>query len=60
MKLSVIMPVYNREVFVGAALRSLLRQRDAAELDIIVVDDVPLGVDTPHDLDRARAILKSR
>jgi glycosyltransferase involved in cell wall biosynthesis len=39
MKLSVIMPVYNREVFVGAALRSLLRQRDAAELDIIVVDD---------------------
>lgn len=39
MKLSVIMPVYNRERFVGAALRSLLRQRDAAEFDIIVVDD---------------------
>ncbi|WP_421914963.1 glycosyltransferase family 2 protein [Mesorhizobium sp.] len=39
MKLSVIMPVYNRERYVGSALRSLLRQRDAADLDIIVVDD---------------------
>ncbi|MER9295932.1 glycosyltransferase family 2 protein [Mesorhizobium sp. M0621] len=39
MRLSVIMPVYNREAFVGPALRSLLRQRDAADLDIIVVDD---------------------
>jgi glycosyltransferase involved in cell wall biosynthesis len=33
------MPVYNREALVGAALRSLLRQRDAADLDIIVIDD---------------------
>ncbi|RAZ91401.1 glycosyltransferase family 2 protein [Mesorhizobium hawassense] len=39
MRLSVIMPVYNREAYVGAALRSLLRQRDAADLDIIVIDD---------------------
>ncbi|MER9422429.1 glycosyltransferase [Mesorhizobium sp. M0317] len=39
MKLSVIMPVYNRERHVGSALRSLLRQRDAADLDIIVIDD---------------------
>ncbi|MBN9221033.1 MAG: glycosyltransferase family 2 protein [Mesorhizobium sp.] len=39
MKLSVIMPVYNRETYVVSALRSLLRQRDAADLDIIVVDD---------------------
>ncbi|QKD13952.1 glycosyltransferase family A protein [Mesorhizobium sp. NZP2077] len=39
MKLSVIMPVYNRERYVVPALRSLLRQRDAADLDIIVVDD---------------------
>ena len=39
MKLSVIMPVYNRERFVVPALRSLLRQRDAADLDIIVIDD---------------------
>jgi glycosyltransferase involved in cell wall biosynthesis len=39
MKLSVIMPVYNREKYVGAALRSLLRQRGDANLDIIVVDD---------------------
>ncbi len=33
MKLSVIMPVYNREEYVGHVLRSLLRQRDAADLD---------------------------
>ena len=39
MKLSVIMPVYNRQHYVGSALRSLLRQRDAADLDIIVIDD---------------------
>lgn len=39
MKLSMIMPVYNREHYVGSALRSLLRQRDAADLDIIVIDD---------------------
>jgi glycosyltransferase involved in cell wall biosynthesis len=39
MKTSVIIPVHNRENFIGAAIRSLLRQRGAAELDIIVVDD---------------------
>lgn len=39
MKLSVIMPVYNRERYIVSALRSLLRQRDAADLDIIVIDD---------------------
>ncbi|MBW3096817.1 glycosyltransferase family 2 protein [Pseudohoeflea coraliihabitans] len=39
MKVSVIVPVYNRERYVGAALRSLVRQRDDADLDIIVVDD---------------------
>jgi len=38
-KLSVIMPVYNRERYVVPALRSLVRQRDAADLDIIVIDD---------------------
>lgn len=39
MKLSVIMPVYNRERYVVPALRSLLRQGDAVELDVIVIDD---------------------
>ncbi|TGQ65437.1 MAG: glycosyltransferase family 2 protein [Mesorhizobium sp.] len=39
MRLSVIMPVHNREAFVGAALRSLLRQSTTADLDIIVIDD---------------------
>ncbi|WP_188393894.1 glycosyltransferase family A protein [Mesorhizobium sp. SARCC-RB16n] len=39
MKLSVILPVYNRERYVGAALRSLIRQRADADFDIIVIDD---------------------
>ncbi|CCV09901.1 glycosyltransferase family A protein [Mesorhizobium sp. STM 4661] len=39
MKVSVIMPAYNRERYIVSALRSLLRQRDAADLDIVVVDD---------------------
>ena len=29
-------------------------------IDVVVVDDVPLGVDTPHDLERARAMLAAR
>ena len=39
MNLSVVVPMFNSEEFVGTALRSLLRQRDAIDLDIIVVDD---------------------
>lgn len=39
MKLSIIVPAYNRERFLGTALRSLLRQRNEVDLDIIVVDD---------------------
>jgi glycosyltransferase involved in cell wall biosynthesis len=39
MKISIHMPAYNAEGTIGSALRSLLRQRDAGELDIIVVDD---------------------
>lgn len=39
MKLAVVVPVFNREKFVEASLRSLLRQRDALDIDIIVVDD---------------------
>jgi 3-deoxy-manno-octulosonate cytidylyltransferase (CMP-KDO synthetase) len=44
--------------------REKLEQLRALEagmrIDIVLVDDVPLGVDTPHDLDRARAILGAR
>ena len=40
--------------------RERLEQLRALEagirIDVTIVDDVPLGVDTPHDLDRARAI----
>jgi 3-deoxy-manno-octulosonate cytidylyltransferase (CMP-KDO synthetase) len=44
--------------------RERLEQLRAIEagmrIDIIVVDDVPLGVDTPHDLARAREMLAAR
>lgn len=55
------------ERFVGSA-PSVLERREKLEqlralalgmrIDIAVVDTVPLGVDTPADLDRARAMLK--
>ncbi|MCB1429181.1 MAG: 3-deoxy-manno-octulosonate cytidylyltransferase [Nitratireductor sp.] len=42
-------------------VREKLEQLRALEagmrIDIAIVDTVPLGVDTPHDLDRARAML---
>ena len=57
------------ERFVGLSpsaleTREKLEQLRALEagmrIDAIVVDDVPLGVDTPHDLERARAIIAAR
>jgi 3-deoxy-manno-octulosonate cytidylyltransferase (CMP-KDO synthetase) len=45
-------------------IREKLEQLRALEagmrIDAVVVEDVPLGVDTPHDLERARAILAAR
>lgn len=45
-------------------LREKLEQLRALEagmrIDLMVVDTVPLGVDTPEDLERARAILSSK
>jgi len=41
-------------------LEQLRAVEDGMRIDIVIVDDVPLGVDTPHDLDRARAILQNR
>ncbi len=38
-KVAVMMAAYNAAPYVGDALASLLRQRDAARLDIIVVND---------------------
>jgi 3-deoxy-manno-octulosonate cytidylyltransferase (CMP-KDO synthetase) len=44
--------------------RERLEQLRALEagmrIDAVVVDDVPLGVDTPHDLERARELIASR
>jgi 3-deoxy-manno-octulosonate cytidylyltransferase (CMP-KDO synthetase) len=43
--------------------RERLEQLRAIEagmrIDVTLVDDVPLGVDTPHDLERARAALET-
>ncbi|MGO4707193.1 3-deoxy-manno-octulosonate cytidylyltransferase [Microvirga sp. 2MCAF38] len=63
---------YRRQAlrrFVGLA-PSPLEQREKLEqlraieagmrIDAIVVNDVPLGVDTSHDLERARAIIAAR
>jgi 3-deoxy-D-manno-octulosonate cytidylyltransferase len=45
-------------------MREKLEQLRALEagmrIDAVVVDDVPLGVDTPHDLHRAREIIAAR
>jgi len=64
--------VWRREAlarFVGLA-PSVLEKRERPEqlraleagmrIDAALVDDVPLGVDTEHDLERAREILKAR
>ena len=44
--------------------REKLEQLRALEagmrIDAMIVDDTPLGVDTPHDLERARAVLSAR
>jgi glycosyltransferase involved in cell wall biosynthesis len=39
MRLGVIIPLHNRETMIGSALRSVLRERDAVALDIVVIDD---------------------
>ena len=41
-------------------LEQLRALEDGMRIDVMVIDHVPRGVDTPPDLDRARAILKSR
>ncbi len=45
-------------------LRERLEQLRALEagmrIDVVLIDDMPLGVDTPHDLERARTILAAR
>ncbi|MGO4739283.1 3-deoxy-manno-octulosonate cytidylyltransferase [Bosea sp. 2KB_26] len=41
-------------------LEQLRALEDGMRIDVMVIDHVPRGVDTPPDLDRARALLKSR
>lgn len=39
MKVGVVIPVWNRAAFLPATLRSVLREAEAAALDVVVVDD---------------------
>ncbi|KFC75473.1 3-deoxy-manno-octulosonate cytidylyltransferase [Bosea sp. LC85] len=41
-------------------LEQLRALEDGMRIDAMIIDHVPRGVDTPPDLDRARALLKSR
>jgi 3-deoxy-manno-octulosonate cytidylyltransferase (CMP-KDO synthetase) len=41
-------------------LEQLRALEDGMRIDVMVIDHVPRGVDTPPDLDRARAILRAR
>src|SRR5262249_38831469 len=43
MKIAVLMPAFNAEATIASALKSILRQRDAGDLDIIVVEDGSTG-----------------
>lgn len=49
-KLSIIMPVYNREKFVGQAVKSILKQ-DFRDFELIVIDD--------GSLDKSGEIIKA-
>lgn len=49
MKMTVILPTYNRAAFIGLAVRSLLMQSDAADIDVLIVDDGSSD-DTPEIL----------
>ena len=39
MKTTVIIPTYNRAAMLRGAIHSLLRQRQDADLDLLVIDD---------------------
>jgi len=54
MPVSVIMPAYNAARFIEAALVSLLRERGAVRLDIIVIDDG--STDATRDIVAALAV----
>lgn len=55
MKVSVIIPVYNRERYIRTAILSLLRQSDDADLDIVVIDDGSTDRSREIVLDMAKA-----
>jgi len=48
-------PLERRE-----SLEQLRALEDGMRIDAMIIDHVPRGVDTPPDLERARAILQSR
>jgi glycosyltransferase involved in cell wall biosynthesis len=58
MKIAVMMAAYNAAAYIEAAIGSLLRQQDAADLDIIVGDDG--STDETADVVRALAVPQVR
>ena len=51
--------MYGRQVTLADCGKNGIARASEAEFDVMIVDHVPRGVDTPPDLDRARAALKS-
>lgn len=60
MKVSVIMPVYNRERLIASSIHSLLRHTDSVDLDIIVIDDGSQDgtIKTIKDLSKGNPIIR--
>ena len=57
-ELSIIVPVYNEQDYIVRCVNSIMRQRDAARHEIIIVDDGSTD-DTPKILDAAANVYKN-
>ena len=51
--------VYTLTLEKRESLEQLRALEDGMRIDAMIIDHVPRGVDTPPDLDRARAVLKT-